>query len=213
MKTIPLNQYPQLSDHNGWSILDKYPCNPKYLDVIQAVMKKALNNHSRTLVVRVDLHTPISACIDSRVISRFFDSLKAKIKARERKNKRNGVRVHKSEMEYVWCREFGVNNNVHYHLGIFLNGDAFNGLGNYRTVEDNLAGMIYCAWASAMKCDVEDVFTLVHFPKSEPFYLLNVLWESFIYKFNCVFNRLSYLAKFESKIYGSGKRNFGSSQK
>lgn len=206
-----VNSFQQHSDFNGWSIIDKYACNANYLNAIQHVFMQAMNNHPRTLMVRFDLHIPQGHSFDGRMISRFFDSLKARIRAREDKNQRRGVRVHKTKISYVWCREINKSERPHYHVGLFLNADAFNGLGDYREHRDNLAGMIYSAWQSATGyfCDI---ISSVHFPKDTPCYLLNVRDEYYTANLNMAFQRLSYLAKEETKQYGDRSNNFGTSR-
>ncbi|WP_417884326.1 inovirus Gp2 family protein [Vibrio rumoiensis] len=199
-------------EHDGWSILTSYTLNDTYLDRIRLVMNKAMNNHARTFVLRFDLHALSLVKSDTRVISRFFESLKAKIKAYEKRKVKFGVRVHKTKLEYIWCKEEGKSNNPHYHVAIFLNANSFNRIGDYRVLRDNLAGLIYSAWSSAIRVSTNDIISLVHFPKSKPFYQLNVKDEHYTFIYNVVFRRLSYLAKYETKKYGSGKHNFGYSR-
>ncbi|WP_425445588.1 YagK/YfjJ domain-containing protein [Vibrio gangliei] len=63
-----------------------------------------MHNHSDSLMVKFDLHLPEGGQDDSRLLSRFFESLKARIKARESRNQRNKICVHKSQLANVWCR-------------------------------------------------------------------------------------------------------------
>ncbi|EQB3642348.1 YagK/YfjJ domain-containing protein [Raoultella ornithinolytica] len=92
--------------------------NQYHLKKIEQTIDKALSEHPRVLAVRVDLHTPVLkplndmpdeanfARTDSSVISRFTDSLKAKISHYLNKREKEGKRVRKTSLRVVWAREF-----------------------------------------------------------------------------------------------------------
>ncbi len=203
----------QKSDFHEWQTLDKYAVNshPDYLLSIEQVMRQAVHNHSDSLMVRFDLHLPEWGQDDGRLLSRFFESLKARIKAREGRNQRNGIRVHKTKLASVWCREINMSDRHHYHVAIFVNQNAFYNVGDYRQVKDNLSGMIYKSWLSALGINDLSYFTLVQFPERCD-YQLNVWAHDYTEQFNSAFQRLSYLAKSETKVYGDNRHNFGTSR-
>ncbi|WP_267865234.1 YagK/YfjJ domain-containing protein, partial [Vibrio parahaemolyticus] len=59
------------------------------------------------------------------IIKRFFESLKAKIKAQEKRMKASEKRVYPCHLRYVWCRERNKSDNDHYHLVLFFNKDRY----------------------------------------------------------------------------------------
>lgn len=65
--------------------------NLEIKDKIIKTMGSVLEQSSRVFIVRIDLRFPLNVKHkkDSRVISRFFDSLKSKLKAQEKRNKKD----------------------------------------------------------------------------------------------------------------------------
>lgn len=173
------------------------------------------NEHPRILALRFDLRLPdnVLARIDSAVISRFFDSLKAKLKADSNKKRLAGKRVHPCPPRYVWVREFNQPaEKKHYHVLLLLNKDAYAFLGDYRASEGNLAALITQAWFSALGINDKRYQSLTYFPKNPCYYLdEKTLNADGVYA--KLMTRVSYLAKERSKVSVEGERNFGYSLK
>ena len=69
------------------------PFNTTYLQRMLGVIDNAIAQHPRTMAVRVDLRLPDDNCNrNSGLISRFIESLNAKIDARYRNKIKNGIR-------------------------------------------------------------------------------------------------------------------------
>ncbi|WP_416236709.1 YagK/YfjJ domain-containing protein [Vibrio owensii] len=84
---------------------------------------------------------------------------------------------------------------------------------NYRELRSNLAGKLYRAWASALAYEeAEDVVSLIHIPSNTPYYHLDRNASNYVHQCNEVFRRLSYLAKFDTKQYGTRSKNFSCSR-
>lgn len=203
---------------NDWDVLTNYQLSQEYLGKIQSVLNKSIQQYPRTFVVRVDLHLPkVLACPDypsgfnTEAITRFIESLKSQIKAQQVRSLRAGKRVHPNTLRYIWAKEQHESVVPHYHMALLFNNDAFFTLGDYKTVQDNLAGRIYTAWARALNIEPEKAIDLVHFPERSPTYNLNANSDNFVEDCNSAFMRLSYLAKFQTKHYGSRTKNFSCS--
>lgn len=205
---------------NGAPLLPNQAYFSEYLQSIEHLMGRALQEHRRTLMLRVDLHYPqqVNCCdypfpYESNVISKFIASLKAKFKADLIKKQRNNTRAHHSNMRYIWVKEEGKSNQPHYHVAIFLNGDTYNSLGSYDNTVNNNAARITQAWASALDVELYVASHLVHFPVDRPVYFLDVNSPSFEGTYNDAFKRLSYLCKQDTKHYDNSGRLFGCSHK
>ncbi|OJB84829.1 hypothetical protein A9Q62_14460 [Yersinia ruckeri] len=191
-----------------------------HVEKIETTVKKALCAHPRTFALRVDLHLPDYDAdrftgIDSAVITRFFESLKAKVRADRIRKRNGGGRDHQSEVRYVWTREFeqsGV--KPHYHVLILLNKDVYHSLGNYQSNDGTLALMLQQAWYSALgfACpEIPERRTLVYFP-DRPHYWLDTRSDNFEKVYTDVMFRARYMAKVRSKRNDDGYRSFGCSQ-
>ncbi|MBR9873168.1 MAG: inovirus Gp2 family protein [Vibrionaceae bacterium] len=205
---------------NQLPVLDGYELKESYLTSIQNVMNNALADHPRTMMVRFDLHLPSQGnCPDSpqmydtSVITQFIESFKAHVNADLAKKKGVQKRVHPCHLRYIWAKEMNEARQPHYHLALFVNKDKYFTLGEYRWVSDNLAGMIYKAWHSALGLGFEGGLNLVHFPMDTPIYYIDCNSESYITQYNEAYRRLSYLAKVETKQYGDRTKNFSCSRK
>lgn len=205
---------------NNLPVLDGYELKDSYLNAIQNVMINALTDHPRTMMVRFDLHLPSQGnCpdypqgYDTYVITRFIESIKAHLNADLEKKRRKNMRVHPCHLRYIWAKEMNEALQPHYHVALFVNKDAYFTLGEYRWVSDNLAGMIYQAWHSALSFGFEGVLNLVHFPMDTPIYYIDCNSDSYITQYNEAYRRLSYLAKVETKQYGDRTKNFSCSRK
>lgn len=187
--------------------------NIKIQNKIETVLHQALKKHTRLFILRLDYHFPVDIDCkrDSKVITRNFDSLKAKLKEHEKRKVVQGKRVHPNGLRYLWVREVGPKcRNTHYHAMLIFNKDAFFTLGVFDSEENNLFKMVTTAWQSALGLN-ESVKGLVHCCNFETSYL-DKKRNDFEDKYNGWINYLSYLAKDFSKPYGDSKRVFGCSR-
>ena len=107
--------------------------NAYWLSRFESILNSALAQHRAVSLIRVDLRFPEYMPVtimdpdpDSAVISRFFESLKAKIQAYQRKKRRANKRVRATTLRYFWCREFGKEKGrKHYHVILLLNKDTW----------------------------------------------------------------------------------------
>ncbi|EGR1984084.1 TPA: inovirus-type Gp2 protein [Vibrio parahaemolyticus] len=212
--------------YKGLEIL--YPVselNTHYLDRIILTMSKALKDYKRVHALRLDLRLPVSdsekdilrrdeilnnTFNQKNIIKRFFESLKAKIKAQEKRMKASEKRVYPCHLRYVWCRERNKSDNDHYHLVLFFNKDRYFSSG-YRDNEESLVRLIMDAWSSALGEHVDNADRLVQLVYKGTHYLDQNKYD-FENKYQALFTRLSYFAKNRTKHYGEGKRCFGTSQ-
>ncbi|WP_105447966.1 inovirus Gp2 family protein [Escherichia coli] len=149
--------------------------NAYWLSRFEGILNSALAQHRAVSLIRVDLRFPeyMPATImdpdpDSAVISRFFESLKAKIQAYQRKKRRANKRVRATTLHYFWCREFGKKyGRKHYHVILLLNKDTWCSPGDF-TVPSSLATMIQLAWCSALHLEPWLGNGLVHFARWTP---------------------------------------------
>ncbi|EMB8466182.1 inovirus Gp2 family protein [Enterobacter hormaechei] len=191
-----------------------------YKERIIEVINKAVKEHGRTLAIRVDLHDPVIldngdtiSCIantDSGSISRFTNSLKAKLAADEQRKRKEGKRVHPNTLRYAWVREFTQNGKRHFHVFLFLNKDAYYHLGDFNLDEDTLRTMISSAWCSALNLTPEEGQHLVQYPVNGKYTLNRDDVLNDIYPGDLL-NRIDYLTKVKSKIFDDGNRSFGCS--
>ncbi len=150
--------------------------NAYWLSRFDSLLDSALAQHRAVSLIRVDLRFPEYMPVtimdpdpDSAVISRFFESLKAKIQAYQRKKRRANKRVRATTLRYFWCREFGKEKGrKHYHVILLLNKDTWCSPGDF-TVPSSLAAMIQEAWCSALHLEPWQGDGLVHFSRWKPF--------------------------------------------
>ena len=154
--------------------------NTDYAEKLTRVIEKALAQYPRTLAVLVNTHLPndsdsdIPASVNiqtEKLMSRFIDSLKAKIKAHIHRKERSDKRCHDTRVRYFWCREIGPKSgHPHYHMLILVNKDTFHSLGRFHQEGSNLVSYIMEAWLSGLGispdtvADPERYTSLVHFP-------------------------------------------------
>ncbi|HCE5135203.1 TPA: inovirus Gp2 family protein [Vibrio parahaemolyticus] len=199
--------------------------NTHYLDRIILTMSKALKDYKRVHALRLDLRLPVSdsekdilrrdevlnnTFNQKNIIKRFFESLKAKIKAQEKRMKVSGKRIYPCHLRYVWCRERNKSTNDHYHLVLFFNKDRYFSSG-YRDNEESLVRLIMDAWSSALGEYVDNADRLAQLVYKGTHYLDQNKYD-FENKYQALFTRLSYFAKNRTKHYDEGKRCFGTSQ-
>lgn len=195
-----------------------YTYNPAYQKRIELVLDHAISKYPRLNVFRFDLRLPdyyqdidTPSPLATNLISKFFASLKAKLGYDLLKRRRSGKRVHDSELYYVWAREVGdIKNKEHYHIAIFINKDRFHSLGSYDCNSGSLASLIIQAWASTLDIPVDEAQSLVNFPDNASNWI-NSKSKDYSTQRDTSVSRLNYLAKNKTKIYGTGKRNFGTS--
>jgi len=82
------------------------PFNTTYLQRILRVINKATAEHARTMAVRVDLRLPDDMPSTRQgLISRFIESLDAKITARYRSKLKQGKRTYPCHLRDAWVRD------------------------------------------------------------------------------------------------------------
>ena len=205
---MSLHQYNNFKIHTALA-----DSNQTYLDQLKSMLDKSTTESTRSIAFRFDLRFPAGHKGDvKKVITKFFESLKAKIKAKEAKTLREGKRVYPSNLRYAWVRENDGADNDHFHVVIILNKDAFSVLGNFKSTNANTAQRIKKAWCSALSCKEESSDGLVHYAK-KGVYILDKNALSFNTTYSDLYFRISYFAKKRTKVYGTGKRSFGCSYK
>lgn len=184
----------------------------EYLERIQLTINRSLQEHPRTLAIRVDLRVPnkFNGYLDSGVIKRFIASLRKQISYDSEVKRNAGDRVHPCTVRYVWAKE-STGSHFHYHLVLFVNHDRFNCLGDYSATEGNLSARIRRAWASALGMSLEDTAGAIYFPDN-CLYKLDVNAVDFNEVYRSLLYRVSYLAKIKTKVYGNNDHTFGSSR-
>lgn len=193
---------------NGLTVYQK-PLVKEYLMAIQNFLEISLNEYTRLYVLRFDLRYPEKYyCFEnSSDITKFIARLNSRLEADlKRKDKE-----HKCHMRYVWVKEKEHSDNYHYHVAISLNKDVYFTKGKFDSTENNLSKMIQEAWESVIDNCIPGLSGLVHFCKNGDYWINDKDKKGEQYK-EC-FERLSYLAKIETKKFGSRLKNFGSSRK
>ncbi|EMA1801336.1 inovirus Gp2 family protein [Cronobacter turicensis] len=194
-----------------------------YRDRIKQVIDDSLNEHPNTMIIRVDLHDPVDTesldnpffqpKIDSGAISRFTSALKAKLGHDKhiKTQRKEWPDTRHSALRYAWVREYTKNGKRHYHLILCFNQDAYYHLGDYDLNRNTLRTMITTAWYSALGIPIVDSGKLVNYPSNGK-YLLNRKRSNFEQTYNDLMNRVNYMTKVRTKIFGDGDRNFGCSR-
>jgi hypothetical protein len=198
----------------GYIVNQKYTLAEEYLLRLGKVMDRALDDWSRVMLFHATLKFP--GCykdIDTPdnqegCISRFIESFKAKLKADYAKKVKNSKTAYHPKVHYAWARERDSSLNDHFHVFIFLNGDAYRQLGILYSDRPNTASRVVDSWRSAIKLERFDVRGLVHFTNS-----LYISRNSRDYLDQCdkAFFWLSYLAKIETKQFGDKMKSFSCS--
>ena len=191
----------------------------EYMESINEIIKRALNDYSSIFALRIDLRfaNPENGCPDSpvcfqnaegQVMKRFIASLQSQLTAYDERRIKDGVRVHPTKLRYLWVCEQNEAELPHYHVLIVLNKAAYWRLNNFCSSE-SLAGKIQKAWCSALGLDYPEYGVLVHFPDNCEY----VLSRKDAIKRNPAFRdfmlRIFYLAKLRTKIRGGGRRCIG----
>jgi len=197
-------------------------CGPlciEYLDKIYDTVEKALDEHPRTIAIRVDLRFPKFDKVEyeGRVITDFIRSLESQVKSEQYRKERERDRVHKCTIRYVWVKERNTALNEHYHLVLLFNKDRYNWLGKSKEKGDTLLSKIIDAWARTIDVTYDQANGLVYISKDKDdkpvLHRLNTNSDNFSEQLNNLFEHVSYLAKENTKIYGSRNKNFGASRR
>ena len=192
-----------------------YSYNQSYQGNIAKTLDKALLLHRRTMALRIDLRMPnhfIDAGFSSALMTRFIQSLKAKVGFDLAHKERAWERSLICNISYAWVREFGpISGKKHFHVIIFVNKDVYHSLGDFTQTSGNLSSMIRQAWCSALSLPFPEYQQLVHFPAQGLVYVDMNHPDAFQQR-QLVLNKADYLAKEMSKHYGDGERSFGCSR-
>lgn len=199
-----------------------------YLEDVSELLDDTVTDYARSIVLRFDLCIPnFLSHVDSAVISRFISAMKSRLSADAEKRRRSGVRIYPCEPRFVWVKEQCHSSAPHYHVAMTLNNDAYFTLGAIRPrwevelmangdygVEQrrNMVDRIREAWASALGVSSAEAVGLVHIPEN-PVYKIDRNSPEVFEQYACVFYRLSYFAKADTKPYGDGSRHFGCSRR
>ncbi|EOE0525378.1 inovirus Gp2 family protein [Providencia stuartii] len=200
--------------------------NQHYVNQINRTINKALAVHKRLTAIHLDLRFPITpedVADDSTAITRFFESLKAKIKNDLKKKKEAWKRNLSCELHYCWVKEIGEKNKQkHYHVMLLLNKDIYHSLGDFKKESGTLYVMLQQAWCSAIKIGYLPSRPLVNIAGKNVTHLYRVEQEETkdgMYTYivtnqsqNIIVNRIRYLAKLHTKFYVEGERSFGCSR-
>ncbi|MDR9743321.1 inovirus Gp2 family protein [Proteus terrae] len=186
--------------------------NSSYLTIIHDVINDTLNSLSRIIAIRVDLRFPYSS-IDippnNKVMTRFIESLKAKLSSDTRRKEKAWNRRLNNPLHYVWVREYGERNKQkHYHLLLLLNKDIYYTLGRYNESNNSLSSIIQSAWCSALNINYPAHASLVHFTEYGKYYL-DGNSPSFKQDVDSLLTRVKYLAKHHTKDYNDAYRSIG----
>lgn len=189
--------------------------NPTYQARIVATVNSALQQHKRITAVRIDLRIPDGYSHAGHLyalITRFFESLKAKVTADLIRKQKLWGRSLECNLKYVWTREFGpISGKKHFHVLLMLNKDVYGLLGDFNKEAGNLSAMIRQAWCSALGLPFPAYQQQVHFPSKGTVHI-DVNHSDFTQQRQLVLAKADYLAKEATKHYGDGERSFGCSR-
>ena len=185
----------------------------QYLTTLHKVIHQALSAYRRICAIRFDLHFPSnmyagSDAINNEVMSRFIESIKAKIRHDRSRAKLRNPYAHDTDVRYVWTREQGLDGRVHFHVALLLNREAYFGLGQFNSDLPNMFHRIKQAWASAIKVPLEHSSGVVHIPDNAVYHFSREAHEDTA----AFFHRASYLCKVNTKQFGDGHHGFGASR-
>lgn len=206
INSFSFNGYPILSQHGGLV--------ENILIGNEEVLLRAINSHNRVAVMRFELKFPKGYMGCTEVISKFFDSLRCRLKNDLIKKTESRGRRIQSDVGYVWVKELSSSHGWHYHVALLLNYDVYNSFGLINGRNINMYNRILFAWAGAIGYLAGDARGLVHIPEN-PVYKIGRSSLTINEDIHAVLYRLSYLAKLETKPYntGSRKRFFGTSRR
>jgi len=213
--THPINRNLTLIYCHDWRGVPLPRCHSPYIQEYlirsQKVIDHAVGCASRVTAVRCDLRLPAAASdVNSRTITKFLSSLKAKIEADQCQKAREGRRFHRTPLSYIWVKERCASSNPHYHCCLLLSGHAYHHLGNF-SGGSNMAARIIQAWASALGLSASESSGLVHFPQNAVYHI-NRNSRSYPQAYAGLITRISYFAKAATKPFGDGSHHFGCSR-
>lgn len=193
-------------------MMSKGTHNLYYQKRIEQAVNKSLCEFKRLSIFRIDLRSPYGRTDykdDHKVITRFLDSLKLRIKTDVKNKSLLWKRNLNVNVDYVWVREVGdINCKAHYHVALFLNKDVYYSTGHYHE-GNNLARLIINAWNSALGLVNDPPEGLVRF---SGYYYIEQGKTYYHYAYKNAMNALNYFAKDYTKTYHDGYRCFGCSQ-
>ncbi|WGC19320.1 inovirus Gp2 family protein [Enterobacter ludwigii] len=188
--------------------------NPDYQQAFYDVIRNAVDEFPRTLALRVDLRFPgnYQYGVSNREVTRFIESLKAKLLVDCRRKNRRWRRNMNNRLRYVWVREIGERNRrKHYHVLLLLNKDVYHSAGSYKA-DDSLYALIRQAWCSALGLDTEQYSGLANMTENGCYYL-NRRSPNYMQQVTELLKRMDYLAKDHTKCYDDGYRSIGMSRR
>lgn len=215
MDTINLRLFTG-SRYNGLPVTTSHgPLVEQYLEKTYAILQRSLASHQRLFAIRIDLRFPRNywplegQTLGNDYLTRFSESLKAKIDHDQRLARNKGTRVHPACLRRIWAREYRrEEDKPHFHLVILLNGAAYNALGHFGSGNQNMMSRITEAWASALGLVSMDARGLVQIPESAQYHVDLRSTASL----EALFFRASYLCKMKTKDFGEGLHPFGCSR-
>lgn len=195
-------------------MVDKGPFFTEYLEDLWRTTQWALGCYPRVFAARVDLRFPDDYdmpgdFVHNVAMSRFVESFEKLIRDDQSNSRREGKRVHPTDLHYFWVREVGERGRPHYHFAFLLNKDAYHTLGRFETERMNLFHRLQWAWASALRLDVSEVKGQVHVPDNAEFILSRAIGDPGVAAF---FHRVSYFCKTATKDFPGRTRGRGSSR-
>ncbi|MCM8743431.1 MULTISPECIES: inovirus Gp2 family protein [Pseudomonas] len=198
-------------------MVEKGPFIQEYLEALNRTIACALDQYPRVIAFRVDLRLPRlmgvpDDALSNSVISRFLESFKAKIEHNRKNAREQNKYAHGCRVRYVWARERSEGGRQHYHLLILLNRDAYYTVGRLQPQRPNMITRMQEAWASALKCEIEQVRGLVHIPSNAEYRVDREVRPGNVDQLPELFHRASYLCKAATKRYGEGAHGFGFSR-
>lgn len=206
---------------NGYQVQSaKGPLSESGLLAIEQVLNKFLTKYNRVVALRFELKFSVSYEGRTDIISKFFDSLRWKIRSDLDKKSMNRKRNVHSDIGYAWAYELSSQHGWHYHVVLFLNYDVYAGFGKLYSTNTNMYGRIYTSWASAMGLNLNNeedqklIKGLVHIPENAVYRLIKSS-PTYVDDIHSLLKRLSYFTKLATKPYGKnvGNRYFGTSKR
>ncbi|MFT6449251.1 MAG: hypothetical protein ACJAW8_001612 [Oleispira sp.] len=217
----PLKRNPNLTVSRYWTYAGikvqhyKGPLITQYLDQITNQLNRSLNEHTSVIVLRFDLHFPVwfddddMAQLKFDIITKFWESFKAQLKACVNRMKKQKVNVTYSNPRYIWCKERDLNKiKHHYHCALILNKEMYEQILEFHLDENLIITMLEDAWARCLGHSAYEVEGTVYIPQNAVYHVDRGNFE----QFDDVFYRLSYLAKTSTKWFDDGSQWFGSSR-
>lgn len=188
-----------------------------YMQRMHALLMDCLTLHPRWSVFRIDLRVPEGGSLPPGAITDFIESMKSQMAHAQATKYAAGKRGYDPMLRYV--REWNGADFPHYHVALLLNRDAYFSLGITVNYSPMNAAMARClpdvrickAWGVALRVEWCTALRGVHFPE-RPVSPLQIRNADYQQQLIGVLYCLSYFAKFQTKLYGDGQRNFGMSQ-